>query len=162
MSLWEILVAIIIQPALDSSEPLSGGPRATAAGLSSPRLPPVPTPGIPVISPSNPACHAPLLGLPSHPSSLHFSGASSPFLLPPQPLPAKEADPYFKTCCGAPDAGQEIFHHLMTPLLCWDEASLALAWLLWALPAPGGTLHAFLASQLSWAVKMPENDWPEN
>ena len=52
----------------------------------------------------------------------------------------------------APDAGQEMLHHLMAPLLHGDATSLALSWLPWVLPAPGGALHALLTSQRPWAV----------
>ena len=50
----------------------------------------------------------------------------------------------------------------MTPPFHGDLASLALAWLPWALPVPGGAFHAFLGSQLSWAVSQEARKWPEN
>ena len=99
----------------------------------------------PVISPSSSACHAPLLGLSSDPfpllSLLLFFPASSP----PQPLPATEAAPYFKahracSTCWPRDAPSPL-----DPSALGDLPSLALAWLPWALPTPGGSFHAFPA-----------------
>lgn len=95
----------IIEPVLDYAELMvrnhgetfRGGAQATAVGLSVPRLPPIPTPGIP---------HNLSLQLCLPRSSFWpflWPNPSPPFaaLLPslstPQPLPATEAAPYFKT-----------------------------------------------------------------
>ena len=160
----------IIVPVLDYTELMvrnhgetfRGGAQATAVGLSVPHLPPIPTPGITIISLYSSACHAPLFGLSSGPIPLLPLQLFFPASPPHSHCWPQRLLLILKHAVYAPHVGHEMLHHLMTPTLHGDLASPALAWLLWALPAPAGAIHAFLGSQLSWAVSMPEDDAPEN